>query len=155
MNVTRSLSGCREGGRQWLKVRWRRTAHCVVGDYASRSLLLGMHGRRRVLEFVGWTLPPQRDWVAIMAMLWHLKEQPAFVGGSTPATGRFAAQRLEEWTEAEPRLVCEVAYDQVTHGRFRHAVRFLRWRPDKDPAECLREDLTKPALGLLPVEAKA
>src|SRR6202011_4919635 len=112
-----------------------------------------MHGRDGVLHFVGSTLPPQRDWAAIVSVLRQLTEQPAFVGGSTPATGRFAGQRLEEWTEMEPRLVCEVAYDEVTDGRFRHGVRFVRWRPDKDPAECLREDLTRPALGLLPVEA--
>jgi ATP-dependent DNA ligase len=32
--------------------------------------------------------------------------------------------------------VCEVAYDQVDLGRFRHAAHFRRWRPDREPASC-------------------
>ena len=39
----------------------------------------------------------------------------------------------------------EVGYDQVTDGRFRHAARFLRFRPDKDPAECTLDQLDRPA----------
>jgi ATP-dependent DNA ligase len=45
-----------------------------------------------------------------------------------------------------PELVCEVSYDYVQSGhRFRHAARFLRWRDDKRPQDCLfdqvREDV--------------
>ncbi|MEO8522147.1 MAG: ATP-dependent DNA ligase, partial [Acidobacteriota bacterium] len=32
--------------------------------------------------------------------------------------------------------VCEVKYDHMQGQRFRHAATFLRWRPDKPPAEC-------------------
>ena len=35
-----------------------------------------------------------------------------------------------------PELVVQVSYDQLTGGRFRHASRFERWRPDKDAADC-------------------
>jgi ATP-dependent DNA ligase len=35
-----------------------------------------------------------------------------------------------------PELVCEVAYDHMQGDRFRHAGRFLRWRPDKRPRDC-------------------
>ena len=38
-------------------------------------------------------------------------------------------------------LVAEVAYDQVTGGRFRHGTTFLRWRPDKRPDQCTRDQL--------------
>jgi ATP-dependent DNA ligase len=42
-----------------------------------------------------------------------------------------------EWVTVRPELVCEVAYDKLEAGeRFRHATRFLRWRPDKPPKKC-------------------
>ena len=48
-----------------------------------------------------------------------------------------------------PEKVCEVAYDQMEgnseHGqRFRHAVKFLRWRPDRDPDSCTFDQLDVP-----------
>jgi ATP-dependent DNA ligase len=55
----------------------------------------------------------------------------------------------QDWIPIAPLLVCEVAYDQVDHGRFRHAARFRRWRPDRDPASCtfaqLDDDAPSPA----------
>ena len=43
----------------------------------------------------------------------------------------------------------EVAYDQMegntVHGqRFRHAVKFVRWRPDRDPKSCTFDQLDVP-----------
>ena len=38
----------------------------------------------------------------------------------------------------------EVSYDQITGGRFRHATRFLRFRPDKNPEECTLDQLARP-----------
>ncbi len=52
-----------------------------------------------------------------------------------------------------PELVLEVAYDQMegclgsaaaSRVRFRHAARFLRWRPDRDPQSCTFEQLEVP-----------
>jgi len=37
--------------------------------------------------------------------------------------------------------VCEVKYDHLQGDRFRHAATFLRWRPDKPPAECRYDQL--------------
>jgi ATP-dependent DNA ligase len=37
--------------------------------------------------------------------------------------------------------VCEVAYEHMQGARFRHATRFQRWRPDKEPAECTYDQL--------------
>jgi ATP-dependent DNA ligase len=37
--------------------------------------------------------------------------------------------------------VCEVEFDHVSGGRFRHGTRFLRWRPDKDPRQCTMEQM--------------
>ena len=48
-----------------------------------------------------------------------------------------------------PERVAEVAYDQMegngAHGRrFRHAVKFVRWRPDREPASCTFAQLDVP-----------
>jgi ATP-dependent DNA ligase len=43
---------------------------------------------------------------------------------------------LLEWSRVPPELVVEVRYDKWQKGRIRHNARFLRFRPDKDPAEC-------------------
>jgi ATP-dependent DNA ligase len=42
-----------------------------------------------------------------------------------------------------PELVVEVEYDHFNQGRFRHGTRFRRWRPDKDPAQCLLAQVEK------------
>jgi ATP-dependent DNA ligase len=40
--------------------------------------------------------------------------------------------------------VLQVSYDQLTGDRFRHATRFERWRPDKDPSQCTLDQLERP-----------
>jgi ATP-dependent DNA ligase len=37
--------------------------------------------------------------------------------------------------------VCEVKYDHLQGDRFRHATTFVRWRPDKQPADCRYDQL--------------
>jgi ATP-dependent DNA ligase len=49
---------------------------------------------------------------------------------------RWSRGRETEWESIRPELVCEVAYEKLQSGRFRHATRFLRWRPDKPPGQC-------------------
>ena len=44
----------------------------------------------------------------------------------------------------EAEVGAEVAFDQVTAGRFRHGTRFLRWRPDKAPRQCTADQLERP-----------
>jgi ATP-dependent DNA ligase len=43
-----------------------------------------------------------------------------------------------------PGVVVEISYDQLTGDRFRHATRFERWRPDKDPSESTFDQLERP-----------
>ena len=55
----------------------------------------------------------------------------------------------KRWIPVRPAKVAEVAYDQMegnsVHGRrFRHAVRFVRWRPDRDPRSCTFDQLDVP-----------
>ncbi len=41
------------------------------------------------------------------------------------------------WSDPlRPALVCEVRYDRFTAKRFRSAPEFVRFRPDKKPAQC-------------------
>ena len=44
----------------------------------------------------------------------------------------------------KPGVVVQISYDQLTGGRFRHATRFERWRPDKDAESCTFEQLGRP-----------
>ena len=37
----------------------------------------------------------------------------------------------------------EVAFDQLEGVRFRHAVTFLRWRPDREPRSCTLEQIER------------
>ncbi len=45
------------------------------------------------------------------------------------ALGGMAAARARSWSSRS-------SYDHFTGDRFRHATRFLRWRPDKAPRQC-------------------
>jgi len=46
--------------------------------------------------------------------------------------------------------VVEVQYDHFSQGRFRHGTRFLRWRPDKAPAQCTLEQVEQNS-GVAPI----
>jgi ATP-dependent DNA ligase len=37
--------------------------------------------------------------------------------------------------------VCEIAFDHITGNRIRHGAKFQRWREDKEPRECLMDQL--------------
>ena len=38
-----------------------------------------------------------------------------------------------------------MSYDHVSAGRFRHGTSVLRWRPDKAPRQCTREQIREEA----------
>ncbi len=60
------------------------------------------------------------------------------------APSRWSGGRDLEWVPLRCELVAEVTYENVTSGRFRHPARFLRWRPDKQPADCTYEQVEVP-----------
>ena len=77
---------------------------------------------------------PWREWADAMA---H-----ATAGG--PHAGqpsRWNATKDLSWEPLRPERVCEVAFTQLTNGRFRHNAQFLRWRPDREPASCRYDQL--------------
>ncbi|NNM77014.1 ATP-dependent DNA ligase [Sphingomonas sp. ID1715] len=141
----------RPGERAMLKVKCIRTADCVVGGfrYASGkkevgSLLLGLFGDDDRLHHVGFC-PPPGDKGALTEQLEALMGTPGFTGDAPGGPSRWATERSGEWQPLRWDLIAEVKYDQVTGQRFRHATRFLRWRPDKAPEQCRMAQLVSGA----------
>jgi ATP-dependent DNA ligase len=155
----------RPGERAMLKVKQMRTADCVVGGFryaaAGRSvgsLLLGLYDAEGKLNHVGFTSAiPMAGKVQLTRRLEGLIAPPGFTGDAPGCPSRWSNKRSGEWQPLEPVLVAEVRYDHVTGGRFRHGTKFLRWRPDKAPAQCRTDQLRAEAdplrLSLLPVAA--
>jgi ATP-dependent DNA ligase len=142
------------GKRAMLKVKRLRSADCVVGGfrYATGtlqvgSLLLGLYNDEGTLDHVGFTSAisnAQRP--ALTAKLEALRGEPGFTGDAPGGPSRWSTDRSREWQPLRTELVVEVSYDQVTDGRFRHGTMLRRWRPDKAPRQCTREQL-QPELG--------
>src|SRR5438094_9166610 len=126
------------------KVKWLRNADCVVAGfrYASEgrvigSMLLGLYDEKGLLHHVGFTSSFKSDEKpALTKKLEKLIKQPGFTGNAPGGPSRWATERSAEWQPLAPKLVVEVQYDHFTGGRFRHGTKFLRWRPDKKPAQC-------------------
>jgi ATP-dependent DNA ligase len=142
------LSGQR-GGMQ--KIKALRTADCVVGGfrYATRgrqvgSLLLGLYDDAGLLHHVGFTSSFRRDQRdALTEMVEPLIAQLGFTGRAPGGPSRWSTERSSQWQPLAPKLVVEVQYDHFSEGRFRHGTKFLRWRPDKEPAQCTLEQVQR------------
>jgi ATP-dependent DNA ligase len=135
-------SGERDGMQ---KVKRMRTADCVVGGfrYASKgkvvgSLLLGLYDDEGLLHHCGFTSSfNEAQKKELTAKLEPLIKPPGFTGNKPGGPSRWSTKRSAEWEPLRTKLVVEVQYDHFTGGRFRHGTRFLRWRPDKKPKQCL------------------
>jgi ATP-dependent DNA ligase len=153
------------GGREMVKVKRERTAECVVGGFRwlvdrplPSSLLLGLYDSG-ALRHVGiasaFSEARRHELLAELrpratALSGHPWEHGFLLAGSPTgrlrgAAARWSAEEMEQdWTPVRPELVCEVAYEQVDDGSFRHPARFLRWRPDRDPRSCALDQLEPP-----------
>jgi ATP-dependent DNA ligase len=62
------------------------------------------------------------------------------------AHSRWSAGKDLGWEPLRIEHVCEVKYDHMQGNRFRHALFFLRWRPDRRPQDCRYDqlELTEP-----------
>jgi ATP-dependent DNA ligase len=143
----------RPGERRWIKVKHLRTVDCVVGGYRIAkdgrgigSLLLGLYDGDGGLHHVGHTSSfDAAERRAILEQLQPLVGGDSFGQGRTPGgPSRWQRSADSAWTSVIPELVCEVSFDHLQSGRFRHASRFLRWRPDKDPRSCNFDQLSPP-----------
>jgi ATP-dependent DNA ligase len=153
--VAKSLEGPYvEGKREMLKFKHRRSVDCVVGGYRVHkdgdkigSLLLGLYTPERELAFIGHCSGfSNHDRVELLAMFGALRSADSFGEGvrRPGAESRWSAGKDMSWTPVRPGVVVEISYDQLTGSRFRHATRFERWRPDKDPADCTFVQLDLP-----------
>jgi len=143
------------GRRGMVKIKHRRTADCVVGGYRIHkdgggvgSILLGLYDDAGLLHFVGHCSGfADADRGAILAELAGLRTDTSFSAGARVpgAESRWTGGKDLSWVPVRPGVVVEVSYDQLENGRFRHATRFHRWRPDKDPAACTFDQLERPA----------
>jgi ATP-dependent DNA ligase len=137
------LPGSRDGV---LKVKPYRTADCVIVGFRwsekaegrISTLLLGLFADGGALDFVGhcsgFPAPVRRELEATLPGMLepgHLSDK-RIPGGQS----RWSRGKELEWNPVRPELVCEVRYDKLEGNRFRHGTRFLRFRPDKDAAQC-------------------
>jgi ATP-dependent DNA ligase len=152
------------GKRAMIKVKHARTADCVVAgfrwhkdgrDRRIGSLLLGLYDASGRLQHVGVTsafsMAAREELVSELAPLRNnaLRDHPwrewAQAGGEMGrmpgAQSRWSAGKDLSWEPLRIERVCEVKYDHMQGDRFRHAAIFLRWRPDKRPADCTYEQL--------------
>jgi ATP-dependent DNA ligase len=139
------------GERAMLKWKPKRTVDCVVAGFYRKddtgrleSLLLGLYDPAGLLHYVG-RVPVGRADPALEARL-----EPLIGGAGAGFTGR-APGGPSRWSAKQrrpvplrPVLVVEVAADQVTEERFRHAARLLRWRDDKPSGSCTIDQLRRP-----------
>jgi ATP-dependent DNA ligase len=146
----------RPGEREMLKVKRQRTADCIVVGFrwakdqfgtAVGSLLLGLYGPEGELWQVGFTSgftqQARRDLVGFLEP--YREGRSAEPPPGIAMVSRWAREKDLSFEKLRPELVCEVAFDQVTGHRIRHGARFVRWRPDKPPAECTFDELMVPA----------
>ncbi len=134
-----------------VKVKRIRTADCVVGGFRFLqkapqvgSLLLGLYDTEGRLDHVGYTSTLAREArEALTAQLQALEQPPGFTGRAPGGPSRWSNGRSTDWHPLRPELVVEVQYDQVSAARFRHGTTLLRFRPDKAPAQCLLDQISR------------
>lgn len=153
--VAKALDGAYvEGKREMLKFKHRRSVECVVGGYRIHkdggkigSLLLGLYDPNGSLAFIGHCSGfSKHDRVELLARFEAMRDTESF-GDDVRRPGaesRWSAGKDLSWVPVKPGVVVEISYDQLTGGRFRHATRFERWRPDKDPSDCTFVQLDRP-----------
>lgn len=142
------------GKREMVKIKHARDADCVAIGYRIHksgegigSILLGLYRDDGELQMVGGAASfTTKDRLKLLAELEPLREGDQIREGD-PSRWNSAADK--RWIPIRPEKVCEVAYDQMegntVHGRrFRHAVKFRRWRPDRDPESCTFDQLEVP-----------
>ena len=151
------------GKRAMIKIKHARTADCVVAGYRSHkagkdlvgSLLLGLYDERGMLQHVGvtsaFTMATRKQLAIELAPLranaldghpWReWAEAPPEFYRKPGAQSRWSAGKDLSWEPLRIERVCEVKYDHLQGDRFRHATIFLRWRPDKAPADCRYDQL--------------
>lgn len=158
----------RENKRAQLKVKHIRTADAVVAGYRWHkdgngvgSILLGVHDESGDLQHVGvcasFTAKRRGELVDELAPLTDnaLEDHPWKSWGNAAAhedgesrmpgaPNRWSGKKDHSWVPLRIEKIVEVKYNATLNGRFREVTRFLRWRPDKTPAECTFDQMDEP-----------
>jgi len=155
-------SGKRDGG---VKIKRERTADCVVGGFRFAagtsdrvgSLLLGLYDEAGLLDYIGFCSSfSAAERIALVTRLAPALGGAGFTGGApgdAPSRWSRDPERDRSYVALAPQFVLEVGFDQVTGGRIRHGTRPLRWRIDKDPRACTRDQLAVSGTTLLLLDA--
>jgi bifunctional non-homologous end joining protein LigD len=135
--------------REWLKIKIRRRMECVIGGYTepegSRahfgSLVLGLYDKKGRLIHVGQVGSGFDQ--KLLDELWKVLQK--METKKNPFFGEVEALRKVFWVK--PELVAEIEFAEWTGGtndgsgpKLRAPV-FMGLRDDKDPKECLLEDV--------------
>jgi ATP-dependent DNA ligase len=140
------LPGSRDGV---VKVKPYRTADCVVaglrwkkgGRTTIATLLLGLYSDDGDLDYVGTAAVGAKNQADIAEKVLPLVDERNDRRFTEPS--RWGTGDLEQ-VALKPELVVEVRYDKLEKHRFRHGTRLLRFRPDKDPAQCTWREVRPP-----------
>lgn len=137
------------GKREMVKIKHARDADCVAMGYRVHksgegigSILLGLYRDGRLHMVGGAASFTAKDRLKLLAELEPLRVGDDVVYDGEPSRWNAAADK--RWVPIRPDRVAEVAYDQMEGDRFRHTVRFVRWRPDRDPQSCTFDQLDVP-----------
>jgi ATP-dependent DNA ligase len=128
-----------------VKIKRVRTADMVVVAFrfgkeegTVGSLILGLYDDDGELHVVGhtsgFTAKQKRE---LLDFLEPYRTHERGSGGPT----RWKSDEELVWEGLRPELVCEIAFDHITGQRIRHGAKFMRWRTDKAPRECLLTQL--------------
>jgi ATP-dependent DNA ligase len=98
------------------------------------SLILGLYDDEQELRVAGhtsgFTAKQKRELLAFLEP--HRTHER---GQGEPS--RWKSDEELVWEGLRPELVCEIQFDHITGDRIRHGAKFMRWREDKQPDECL------------------
>jgi ATP-dependent DNA ligase len=128
-----------------VKVKRVRTIDAVVVGYRPGkepdtvgSLILGLYDEAGHVHVVGHSSGLRA--AEKRALVKKLEPYETGARGHGDAS-RWKSEKELEWITLRPELVVEVTFDHVSDGRIRHGTKILRWRTDKQPAECRLEQM--------------
>jgi len=126
----------RGGSRRWIKIKRRQSMDVVVGGCRpGNRLLLGVFDKRGRFSHVGETVPLNHWQVQLIRQRIALADAEVWTG-RRPGVGHWEGDKYDDWIDCKRMAVVEVSYAQLEGSRFRHPVRFLRLRPDRDASSC-------------------
>lgn len=149
------------GQRTMFKVKHARTAEAVVigyglskgatargaaeggrHDHSVGSIHLGLYDDGELIPVGGIGAWPDAVRTQLATVLAPLVLTGA-EAESAPRPNELTRTGVRTFVPVRPELVVEVSFDQLEGRRFRHAVQFVRWRPDREPTSCTLDQVER------------